>query len=84
MTLEILTPEKKLFSGEVYGILMPGVSGMFEVLDKHAPMVSALKPGRVKVLKDKTHASNFDITGGFVEVLNNKVTLLAEGATVLD
>ena len=82
MTLEILTPEKKIFSGEVYGVLMPGISGMFEVLDKHAPLVSALKPGRVKVLKDKNnHEANFDIQGGFVEVLNNKVTLLAEGAT---
>ena len=81
MTLEILTPEKKLFSGEVYGVQMPGISGLFEVLDKHAPLVGALKPGRVKVLKDKNnHIINFDIKGGFVEVLNNKVTLLAEGA----
>ena len=81
MTLEILTPERKLFSGEVYGVLMPGISGMFEVLDKHAPMVSALKPGRVKVLKDRNNTTmNYDIQGGFVEVLNNKVTLLAEGA----
>ena len=84
MILEILTPEKKLYSGEVYGVLMPGISGMFEVLDKHAPMVSALKQGRVKVLRDKNHSSDFDITGGFVEVLNNKVTLLAEGASSID
>ena len=47
MTLEILTPERKLFSGEVYGVQMPGISGSFEVLDKHAPLVSALKAGRV-------------------------------------
>ena len=81
MNLEILTPEKKLYSGEVYGVQMPGISGLFEVLDKHAPLVSALKPGRVKVLKDKNNqVVNFDIKGGFVEVLNNKVTLLAEGA----
>jgi len=81
MNLEILTPEKKLYSGEVYGVQMPGISGLFEVLDKHAPLVGALKPGRVKVLKDKNnHIINFDIKGGFVEVLNNKVTLLAEGA----
>ncbi len=85
MLLEILTPEKKLYSGEVYGVLMPGISGMFEVLDKHAPLVSALKPGRVKVLKDKqNHLANFDIQGGFVEVLNNKVTLLAEGAVPVE
>ena len=85
MNLEILTPEKKLYSGEVYGVQMPGISGSFEVLEKHAPLVSALKAGRVKVLKDKqNHVAFFDITGGFVEVLNNKVTLLAEGATIIE
>jgi F-type H+-transporting ATPase subunit epsilon len=88
MNLEILTPEKKLFSGEVYGVQMPGISGSFEVLEKHAPLVSALKAGRIKVLKDKPAGSGgqrsfflFDIQGGFVEVLNNKVTVLVEGAT---
>ena len=55
MNLEILTPERKLFSDEVYGVQLPGVSGSFEVLDKHAPLVSALKRGRIKVLNDKTH-----------------------------
>jgi F-type H+-transporting ATPase subunit epsilon len=85
MTLEILTPERKLFSGEVYGVQMPGISGSFEVLEKHAPLVSALKAGRVKVLRDKqNHTANFDIQGGFVEVLNNKVTVLVEGAKALD
>jgi F-type H+-transporting ATPase subunit epsilon len=82
MTLEILTPERKLFSGEVYGVQMPGISGSFEVLDKHAPLVSALKAGRVKVLRDKqNHTTSYDIQGGFVEVLNNKVTVLVEGAS---
>ena len=81
MTLEILTPVKKLFSGDVYGVQMPGISGSFEVLDKHAPLISALKAGRVKVLRDKqAHSTYFDIQGGFVEVLNNKVTVLVEGA----
>jgi F-type H+-transporting ATPase subunit epsilon len=85
MNLEILTPEKKIYSGEVYGVQMPGISGSFEVLDKHAPLVSALKAGRVKVLKDKqNHVTNFDIKGGFVEVLNNKVTVLVEGATAVE
>jgi len=85
MNLEILTPEKKLFSGEVYGVQMPGISGSFEVLEKHAPLVSALKAGRIKVLKDKqNHFSFFDIGGGFVEVLNNKVTVLVEGATTVE
>ncbi|HQV55592.1 MAG: ATP synthase F1 subunit epsilon [Chitinophagaceae bacterium] len=85
MNLEILTPEKKLYSGEVYGVQMPGISGSFEVLDRHAPLVSALKAGRLKVLKDKQNQIvNFDIKGGFVEVLNNKVTVLVEGATPVE
>ncbi|RYY57103.1 MAG: ATP synthase F1 subunit epsilon [Chitinophagaceae bacterium] len=85
MNLEILTPDRKLYSGEVYGVQMPGISGSFEVLEKHAPLVSALKAGRVKVLKDKNnHVSFFDIQGGFVEVLNNKVTVLVEGAVAVD
>jgi F-type H+-transporting ATPase subunit epsilon len=84
MNLEILTPEKKLFSGEVYGVQLPGITGLFEVLDKHAPLVSALKAGRVKVLKDKNnHLAFYDIQSGFVEVLNNKATVLVEGATIV-
>ncbi len=85
MTLEILTPEKKLFSGNVYGVQLPGISGSFEVLDKHAPIVSALKAGRLKVLKDKnTHVNFFDIQSGFVEVINNSVTVLVEGAVSVE
>lgn len=81
MNLEILTPEKKLFSREVYGVQLPGVEGLFEILDRHAPLVGALKAGRLKVLKDRNeHVIYFDIQGGFVEVLNNKVTVLVEGA----
>jgi F-type H+-transporting ATPase subunit epsilon len=85
MNLEILTPEKKLFSGDVYGVQLPGVSGLFEVLDKHAPIVSALKAGRVKVLKDnKSHLAYFTIQSGFVEVIHNKVTVLVEGAVPVE
>jgi F-type H+-transporting ATPase subunit epsilon len=85
MNLEILTPEKKLYSGEVYGVQMPGISGSFEVLEKHAPLISALKPGRLKVLKDRqNHLAFFDIQAGFVEVLNNKVTVLVEGAKAIE
>jgi len=80
MTLEILTPERKIFSGDVYGVVLPGISGLFEVLDKHAPMVSALQEGKLKILKDKSSSSAYTIQGGFVEVLNNKTTVLVEGA----
>jgi F-type H+-transporting ATPase subunit epsilon len=84
MNLEILTPEKKLFSGEVYGVQLPGITGLFEVLDKHAPLVSALKSGRIKVLKDKSnHQAYYDIQSGFVEVIGNKTTVLVEGGTAV-
>ena len=81
MTLEILTPEKKIFSGEVYGVQLPGITGLFEVLDRHAPIVSALKNGKLKILLDKTNTNTYTIQSGFVEVLNNKATVLVEGAT---
>jgi F-type H+-transporting ATPase subunit epsilon len=86
MNLEILTPERKLFSDDVYGVQLPGTTGLFEVLEKHAPLVSALKAGRLKVLKDKSqhNAVYFDIQSGFVEVLNNKVTVLVEGAVAVE
>lgn len=83
MTLEILTPERKIFSGDVYGVQLPGITGLFEVLDKHAPLVSALKAGKLKILKDKNNTAAYSIQGGFVEVINNKTTVLIEGAEEL-
>ncbi|HQS25512.1 ATP synthase F1 subunit epsilon [Sediminibacterium sp.] len=83
MILEILTPEKKLYSGEVYGVQLPGISGLFEILDKHAPMVSALGKGNLKILKDKKEVESYSIQSGFVEVINNKATVLVEGAVEL-
>ncbi len=81
MILEILTPVKKIFSGEVYGVQLPGIAGLFEVLDRHAPLVSALKAGKLKILKDKSTVEFYAIQSGFVEVINNKTTVLVEGAT---
>jgi F-type H+-transporting ATPase subunit epsilon len=83
MILEILTPERRLYSGDVFGVQLPGIDGKFEVLDKHAPLVSALGKGNVKVIRDKNTISNFSIESGFVEVLNNKATVLVEGAVEL-
>ena len=79
MTLEILTPESTLYTGEVYGVQLPGTDGLFEVLNNHAAIVSALKTGVLKVLTDKTNSISFNIKGGFVEVLNNKASVLVEG-----
>jgi F-type H+-transporting ATPase subunit epsilon len=80
MKLEILTPEQKVFTGEVYGVQLPGINGLFEVLDRHAPLVSALKSGTLKILNDKTKTTSYSIESGFVEVLNNKTIVLVEGA----
>lgn len=80
MQLDILTPEQKIYSGEVYGIQLPGIEGSFEVLDKHAPLIATLGKGRMKILKDKNTDELYDITGGFVEVLNNKASVMIESA----
>lgn len=80
MTLEILTPETKLYSGEVHGVQLPGIEGSFEVLEKHAPLVAALGKGKIKVLKTKLEVFSYTIQSGFAEVLDNKTTVLVEGA----
>lgn len=81
MHLEIVTPEKKVFEGEVSIVSFPGADGSFQVLNDHAPLVSLLKEGLV-VYKSKEAKQEIKITGGVVEVLKNKVILLADGIAV--
>jgi F-type H+-transporting ATPase subunit epsilon len=78
MFLEILTPEKKVFEGEVTIATFPGADGSFQVLDHHAPLISLLAEGDV-VYKGPEANGRVRITGGVVEVLKNKVVLLADG-----
>ena len=78
MHLEILTPEKKVFEGEVTIVTFPGADGSFQVMDNHAPLISLLKDGVVEY-KGKEGTRNIVITGGVVEVLKNQVILLADG-----
>ena len=78
MKLEIITPSSTLFTGEVTLVQLPGIDGLFEILKSHAPLVSALKDGRVKVVDDKNQEQFFDIRGGVVEVSHDKILLLAE------
>lgn len=80
MQLDILTPESNVYSGEVYGIQLPGLEGSFEILEKHAPMIATLKAGKMKILKDKNTNELYEISGGFVEVINNKASVLIEDA----
>lgn len=96
MQLEIITPEMKVFSGEVEAVQFPGMDGSFQVLRGHAPIIAALQKGKVKV--DLTNAYerpekvmnlieensvnskviHVNINGGVVELLNDKIIVLAE------
>lgn len=78
MHLEIITPEKKIFEGEVRITTLPGSDGSFQILNNHAPLISLLKQGVVEY-KTKEATNQVMITGGVVEVLKNKVIVLADG-----
>lgn len=92
MYLEIITPEATLFSGEVTSVAVPGVSGEFEILNNHAPIVSLLKEGYVKIYgdikleedvedkfeKDKNNGTWLAINSGTLEMKDNKIIVLAD------
>jgi F-type H+-transporting ATPase subunit epsilon len=82
MQLDILTPEKKIFSGEASLLMLPGLDGLFEILDRHAPLIAAIGQGTLKYQSDKQTAY-LKVSGGFVECLNNKVVVLAEKAELV-
>lgn len=77
MYLEIITPDKKVFSGEVISVKVPGANGQFQVLKNHAPIISTLANGKVTV-QTSSETKTYDVKGGVVEVLKNKVVVLAE------
>jgi len=79
MNLTILTPEGEVFSGEISSVSVPGSKGKFQVLKNHAPIVSSLEKGEVKVVKEGGETSVYTIEKGFIEVLNNNVSLLVQG-----
>lgn len=78
MTLEILTPDKKVYEGEATSVTLPGTLGSFEILSHHAPIISTLQDGKLTV-RGGGKEEVFYIKGGVVEALNNVVTVLAEG-----
>ncbi len=92
MHIEIVSPEATLFSGEVESVIVPGSMGSFQMLNNHAPIVSTLKEGIVKIygkmdlddtFKDKfkkqdDNTTLFQISSGTVEMRNNKLILLAD------
>lgn len=78
MHLEIITPDKKIFEGEISLIQVPGSKGSFEVLNSHAPIISTLDPGKIKVRDMDGKDTFYDVNGGVIEVKNNKIIVLAE------
>ncbi|MEI6890149.1 MAG: F0F1 ATP synthase subunit epsilon [Bacteroidales bacterium] len=79
MKVDIITPDSTLFSGDqVELVQLPGIDGSFELLNDHAPLISILKKGKIKLINKGEKEQFFDINGGVIEVLSNKVLILAE------
>ncbi len=78
MNLSVLTPEQEIFTGAVTSVKVPGIGGQFEILSNHAPLVSALDKGEVRIKTAEGKVEKFEIAGGFIEVLKNEVSLLVQ------
>ena len=78
MILEIITPEKQVFSGEVTSVQFPGINGGFEILNNHAPIISTLGKGEIRIITTDKNTKKFDINGGVLEMQNNKSIVLAD------
>ena len=78
MILEIITPEKEVFKGEVNSVKFPGTSGDFEILNNHAPIISTLTNGNIRVITANNTTENFTINGGVIEMQQNKIIVLAD------
>ena len=82
MRVEILTPETNVFTEENASLVqLPGIDGYFEILNNHAAMITVLGKGNAKIIDNKEETHYFSIEGGVVEVLSNKVLVLAEKCT---
>lgn len=80
MKLEIITPDKLIYSGTVKLVQLPGSKGNFEILDHHAPIISTLDKGKIKVEEESGQILYFEVDGGIVENKDNKIIVLAESA----
>ncbi len=78
MNVEIINPDKLIFSGEASLVQLPGKDGSFEILNNHAPLIAILKMGKVKIIDNNKNTEFFEIKGGLIEVVKNKVLILAE------
>ncbi len=80
MNLQIITPDKTVYEGEVQLVQVPGSKGSFQILKNHAPIISTLEAGNVKIIDGEDKTSMIPIGGGVIEVKNNKIIILAESA----
>jgi len=78
LQVEIYTPEKTVFKGEAKAVRLPGESGLFEVFTGHAPLISSLNEGTVRLTDSQDNQTNYSVQSGFVEVLNNQISILVE------
>ncbi len=79
MRLEIITAEREVYAADVDVVVAPGIEGQLGILPHHAPLMTALQPGEILVRKGgEPEPSYLAVTGGFMEVMGNKVTILAE------
>ena len=79
MKLRIISPDNLIYSGDnVHLVQLPGIDGSFEIMNNHAPLISVLRKGNIKVVNQGEEPMNFEIRGGVIEVLHNSVLILAE------
>ncbi len=78
MKIDIITPDKKVYEGEIKSVRVPGQKGSFQVLKDHAPIISTLDSGNVVMVDQDGNEKIFEITGGVIEVKANKIILLAD------
>jgi F-type H+-transporting ATPase subunit epsilon len=78
MKIEIVTPDKKIYDGEIKSVRVPGKKGSFQVLKDHAPIISTLENGLVRIVDQENNEINYEISGGVIEVKANNIILLAD------
>jgi F-type H+-transporting ATPase subunit epsilon len=78
MLLEIITPESKLFTGKITSVKLPGMDGEFEILNNHAPIISTLSKGVIRIIDNDNNTEKFEVNGGVIEMQNNKIIVLAD------
>ncbi len=78
MNIEIITPDKTLYEGTATLVQLPGIDGSFEILNNHAPLISVLGKGKIKIENENKKTEFFEVNGGVIEVLKNKILILAE------